>query len=245
MLLQSKSLVIGFFLLSFLLVIAGTSHAAVDIDHNTIRLQSLNKATAQTSTFEVKVGETIKIGPLYIRPQACRTTPATEEPESAGFIQIWTVHKSAAEENNEPKAEWVFSGWMFASSPGLSSMDHSVYDLWVLGCGEESIDLDGDAILVSAEGEMEIEALNGTEPLDDDFVIGEPENNEPIVKLDGQDISVPEVRDLDDSTEVDGSVQNEAPPVLETAPTVPDVAVEMDAKFQEYEEESDPIVHLE
>jgi hypothetical protein len=80
-------------------------------------------------TFEVKVGNTVKFGPIYIKVQACRKAPPIDAPESAAFLQIWEV---------TPKGEskWIYSGWMFASSPALSAMDHPIYDVWVLDCLE-------------------------------------------------------------------------------------------------------------
>ncbi len=92
-----------------------------------VRLQTLDKATARTETFNVRIGSTVKFGPLYIRPRVCKKSSPLEEPESASFLEIWEV-------NSEDKAEWVFSGWMFASSPALSAMDHPIYDVWVLDC---------------------------------------------------------------------------------------------------------------
>lgn len=91
-----------------------------------VRLQSLDKVTARTMTFDVRVGNTVRFGPLYIRPQACREPPSDETPESAAFLQIW--------QKEEDESEWIFSGWMFASSPSLSPMDHPVFDVWVLDC---------------------------------------------------------------------------------------------------------------
>ena len=100
-----------------------------------VKLQSLDKITARTMTFEAKVGSTIKFGPLYIKVQACKKAPPVEQPESAAFLQIWQViHPPDAKDAKNDKAEWVFSGWMFASSPGLSYMDHPIYDVWVLDC---------------------------------------------------------------------------------------------------------------
>lgn len=84
-------------------------------------------------TFEAKVGSTIKFGPLYIKIQSCRKAPPIERPESASFLQIWEV-------TTDDQAEWVFSGWMFASSPSLSSMDHPIYDVWVIDCLEEVVE---------------------------------------------------------------------------------------------------------
>lgn len=97
-------------------------------DFPIVRLQSLDKTTARTMTFEARVGSTIKFGPLYIRTQACRKAPPMEQPESAAFLQVWEVDLKTEE------PQWVFSGWMFASSPALSPMDHPVYDVWVIDC---------------------------------------------------------------------------------------------------------------
>lgn len=97
------------------------------IDYPIVKLQSLDKIPARTMTFEANVGSTVKFGSLYIKVQACRKSSPLEKPESAAFLQIWEM--SAKEE-----PEWVFSGWMFASSPALSYMDHALYDVWVLDC---------------------------------------------------------------------------------------------------------------
>lgn len=103
------------------------------IDRPVVRLQSLDKASARTMTFEVRVGNTVRFGPIYIKAQACRKAPPIAPPESAAFLQIWEV---------TPKGEsvWVHSGWMFASSPALSPMDHPIYDVWVLDCLERKSD---------------------------------------------------------------------------------------------------------
>ena len=97
-------------------------------DYPSVKLQGLDKSVGRTVTFEAKVGSTIQYGPLYIKIQACRKAPPIEKPESAAFLQIWEVPPGAQ------KSVWVFSGWMFASSPALSAMDHAVYDVWVLDC---------------------------------------------------------------------------------------------------------------
>ena len=92
-----------------------------------VKLKSLDKITARAETFEARVGSTVKFGPLFIKVQSCRKSDPIDEPESASFLQIWEI-----DEKNE--AQWVFSGWMFASSPALSPMDHPIYDVWVLDC---------------------------------------------------------------------------------------------------------------
>lgn len=118
------------FLVSFFVLLFGPSSSAqareMD-DYPIAKLQSLDKVTARTMTFEAPVGSTVNFGPLFIKVQVCREAPPVEQPESAAFLQVW-------ENTPEDKAEWIFSGWMFASSPGLSSMDHPIYDVWVLDC---------------------------------------------------------------------------------------------------------------
>lgn len=97
-------------------------------DYPVAKLQSLDKTTARTMTFNARVGGTVKFGPIYIRVQTCRKAPPLEKPEAAAFLQIWELTPK------EQTPLWIFSGWMFASSPALSPMDHPVYDVWVLDC---------------------------------------------------------------------------------------------------------------
>lgn len=96
-------------------------------DFPVVKLQSLEKVTARTETFEARVGSTVKFGPLFIKVHACRKSSPLDKPESAAFLQIWEI-------DEHKEAQWVFSGWMFASSPALSPMDHPTYDVWVLDC---------------------------------------------------------------------------------------------------------------
>lgn len=119
--------IIAFFIGLTFCFISPSVQAAMQ-DYPIVRMKSLDKITAQTETFEAKVGSTIQFGPLYIRVQACRKSDPIEKPESAAFIQVWEIPPETK------KSEWVFSGWMFASSPALSAMDHPVYDVWVLDC---------------------------------------------------------------------------------------------------------------
>ena len=120
--------------IALLLCLPATAHARATVNTSVAKLQSIDKVTARTLTFEVDVGSTVKFGSLYIKLQACRKAPDIEEPESAAFMQIWEVND---EDTDREKADWVFSGWMFASSPGLSAMDHPIYDVWVLECKDQ------------------------------------------------------------------------------------------------------------
>ena len=90
-------------------------------------LQGLDKVTARISTFPVSTDEEVNFGTLSIRVRACHKTPPTEPPESTAFLEI-VDHRPGAEPVE------LFSGWMFASSPALSALEHAVYDVWVVDC---------------------------------------------------------------------------------------------------------------
>lgn len=143
-------------------LMAMPARAAEMVDYPVVKLQSLDKATARTMTFEAKVGTTVKFGPLYIKVQTCRKAPPLEPPESAAFLQIWEVTRKA-------EAKWVFSGWMFASSPALSPMDHPIYDVWVIDCLEGKSDEGGQESGADDEGEDK----DGEEPEEDSDADGD------------------------------------------------------------------------
>ena len=90
-------------------------------------LQGLDKVTARVSTIEAPVGQTVGFGTLEIIARTCDKRPPEEPPESAAFLDIWEVRPGEA-------AESLFRGWMFASSPALSALEHPVYDVWMLDC---------------------------------------------------------------------------------------------------------------
>ncbi|MFH1804482.1 MAG: DUF2155 domain-containing protein [Pseudomonadota bacterium] len=119
---------------SILSVWGGTSGVlAQSLDYRPAKiaqLQGLDKITARISTFNVPVGHSAEFGTLSITVDACFRTPPEERPESASFLEIVDTRLSDGERQS------VFSGWMFASSPGLSALEHPVYDVWVKECLE-------------------------------------------------------------------------------------------------------------
>ncbi|HZU90537.1 MAG TPA: DUF2155 domain-containing protein [Stellaceae bacterium] len=90
-------------------------------------LQGLDKITARISDFAAPVGAPVRFGTLSITVRDCETNPPEDQPESAAFVQI------AEARRGEPEKR-LFSGWMFASSPALSALQHPVYDIELLGC---------------------------------------------------------------------------------------------------------------
>lgn len=150
---SNKALALAGFCVSHLAFLLQPSIAAArpSIDYPVVKLRSLDKISARTTIFEAEVGSTLKFGEVYIKVQACRKAPEMEQPEAAAFLQIWEVE---SEGKTEEKSHWIFSGWMFSSSPGLSSMDHPIYDVWVLDCLENKAGKSDSGDKKQDEGEM-------------------------------------------------------------------------------------------
>ena len=110
------------------LVLGGPAAAA---PYKVAILQGMDKVTARVSTIEAPVGEVVKFGTLEIIARHCDKRPPEETPESASFLDIWEVREGEA-------AVSLFRGWMYASSPALSALEHPVYDVWVLDCRKSS-----------------------------------------------------------------------------------------------------------
>jgi hypothetical protein len=98
-----------------------------DLSFDTAVLQGLDKVTARVVTVEAPVGAPVHVGALEIIVRACKKRRPEDQPESAAFLDIWELRR------DQPAAA-LFRGWMFASSPALSAMEHPVYDIWVLDC---------------------------------------------------------------------------------------------------------------
>jgi hypothetical protein len=110
------------------------------IDNRIAVLQGLDKVTARVSPIRAALGIPTYFGSLEIVARACRETPPTEPPESAAFLEIREL--PPASDQDAPPTD-LFSGWMFASSPAVSALEHPVYDVWVVDC-EEPIETPAD-----------------------------------------------------------------------------------------------------
>ena len=87
----------------------------------------LDKITGITTTFETKVGEAKQFGGLIVKADVCYSRPATEEPKTISFVEVDEVQL-------DDSLKRIFSGWMFAQSPGLNAVEHPIYDVWLINC---------------------------------------------------------------------------------------------------------------
>ena len=93
----------------------------------TLVMRGLDKITGRPTTILVPIGKSAQFATLTITARSCYSTPPSETPETAAFVQIDDHRPDQAQRR-------VFSGWMYASSPGLNGMEHPLYDVWVITC---------------------------------------------------------------------------------------------------------------
>jgi hypothetical protein len=88
---------------------------------------ALDKVTGRISHLEIPINQTIEFGALKVTPRVCDTTPPTETPHTASFVEVDETKLTG-------EVERIFTGWMFAESPGLHAVEHPVFDVWLTSC---------------------------------------------------------------------------------------------------------------
>jgi hypothetical protein len=110
---------------------APTPADADRIENKVAIFSALDKVTAHISKFEVALGQTATFGALKITPRACYSRPPTEEPKTTTFVEIDETQLDGSEKR-------IFTGWMFAESPGIYGLEHPTYDVWLTECEKPS-----------------------------------------------------------------------------------------------------------
>jgi hypothetical protein len=91
----------------------------------------LDKITGRIIAFDVYIDETVQFGALQVTPRVCYTRPPTEPPLTDAFVEVDEITLNRT-------VKRIFTGWMFAASPGLHAVDHAVYDVWLTDCKTSS-----------------------------------------------------------------------------------------------------------
>ena len=112
---------------SVLLTLAATPAEAAKITNDIAVFAALDKVTARVSELKITIDETTVFGALKITPRACYTRPPTQRPRTSVFVEIDEIQLDGKEER-------IFSGWMFAESPGVHGVEHPVFDVWLTNC---------------------------------------------------------------------------------------------------------------
>ena len=87
----------------------------------------LDKITGRIINFDEDIGETVQFGALRVKTSACYTRPATEAANTDAFVEVDEI-------TLQGEVKRIFSGWMYAASPGLHGVEHPIYDIWLTDC---------------------------------------------------------------------------------------------------------------
>ncbi|GAB4352186.1 MAG: hypothetical protein Kow0026_09650 [Oricola sp.] len=91
----------------------------------------IDKITGRIITFDVYINETVQFGALQVTPRVCYSRTDNEAPGSDTFVEVDEI-------TLDRKIRRIFTGWMYADSPGLNAVEHPVYDVWLKSCKAKS-----------------------------------------------------------------------------------------------------------
>lgn len=105
--------------------------SAARIENSVAVFSGLDKITGRITTFDVYVNETVQFGALQVTPKACYSRDQAEAQKINGFVEVDEI-------TLDRKIRRIFTGWMFADSPGLNAVEHPIYDVWLKDCKQNS-----------------------------------------------------------------------------------------------------------
>ena len=107
--------------------------ASADVIKNPIAVfAALDKVTGRISHLEVPINKTVEFGALKVTPRVCDSRPPTEAPDTSAFVEVDEVKLTG-------EVQRIFTGWMFAESPGLHAVEHPVFDVWLTNCKTNAV----------------------------------------------------------------------------------------------------------
>ena len=113
--------------LLFTALALATPAAAETIANPIAAFSGLDKITGRIINFDEDIGETVQFGALRVKTDACYTRPSTEAANTDAFVEVDEI-------TLQGEVKRIFSGWMFAASPGLHGVEHPIYDIWLTDC---------------------------------------------------------------------------------------------------------------
>jgi hypothetical protein len=120
---------IGLFMAAFAMALGlSLSLAHAEAVKNPIAVfAALDKVTGRISHLEIPINKTVAFGALKVTPRVCDSRPPTEAPNTSSFVEVDEVKLTG-------EVQRIFTGWMFAESPGLHAVEHPVFDVWLTSC---------------------------------------------------------------------------------------------------------------
>jgi len=129
-----KRLILTVAAIATVTLLAAQPASAQRINNPIAEFTGLDKITGRIIKFDVLIDETVQFGALQVTPRVCYSRPTTEAPKTTSFVEVDEVTLDA-------KIKRIFTGWMFAASPGLNAVEHPVYDVWLTSCKQSSEEL--------------------------------------------------------------------------------------------------------
>jgi len=100
---------------------------------STAVVQILNKTTAKSSIVELKINQKINLGTITLKARKCWQAPLEQKPETKILIEVFE-NKIIDSISQVIENTRIFYGWLFASSPSISGMEHPIYDITAISC---------------------------------------------------------------------------------------------------------------
>lgn len=101
------------------------------VKNKVAEFSGLDKITGRITSFDVYIDETVQFGALQVTPRVCYSSSPSAPPRTDGFVEVDEI-------TLDREIRRIFTGWMFADSPGLNAAEHPVYDVWLTGCKTDS-----------------------------------------------------------------------------------------------------------
>ncbi|MDI7864409.1 DUF2155 domain-containing protein [Rhizobiaceae bacterium n13] len=119
------------------MALAGGSLSAIEparaarMENPVAVFSGIDKITGRITTFDVYIDETVQFGALQVTPKVCYSRDDTEAQKIDAFVEVEEI-------TLDRKIRRIFTGWMFADSPGLNAVEHPIYDVWLKECKQTS-----------------------------------------------------------------------------------------------------------
>ena len=113
------------------LALTPVSSEAARIENPVAAFSGIDKITGRITNFDVYIGETVQFGALQVTPKVCYSRDDSEAQRIDAFVEVDEI-------TLDRKIRRIFTGWMFADSPGLNAVEHPIYDVWLTGCKQKS-----------------------------------------------------------------------------------------------------------
>src|SRR5665648_398861 len=144
-------------LLAAVLAVPGGVVRAESVKNPIAVFAALDKVTGRISHLEIPIDQTVEFGALKVTPRVCDSRPPTEQPHTSSFVEVDEVKLTG-------EVQRIFTGWMFAESPGLHAVEHPVFDVWLMSCKTPSASTASGSNENAAPPEIPAEAAEAPAP---------------------------------------------------------------------------------